>query len=80
MSGSALMRDIDNAIQLIVATINSVDVPVTLKMRLGWDNDSLNAPLLAVKAQEAGIKMIVVHGRTRCQFYDGKADWSAVKE
>ena len=80
MSGSALMRDIDNAIQLIVATINSVDVPVTLKMRLGWDNNSLNAPLLAVKAQEAGIKMIVVHGRTRCQFYDGKADWSAVKE
>lgn len=80
MSGSALMRDIDKAIQLIVATINSVDVPVTLKMRLGWDNNSLNAPLLAVKAQEAGIKMIVVHGRTRCQFYDGKADWSAVKE
>lgn len=80
MSGSALMKDIDNALELIVATINSVDIPVTLKMRLGWNTDNINAPSLAVKAQKAGVKMIVVHGRTRCQFYDGKADWSAVKE
>ena len=80
MSGSALMKDIDNAMELIVATINSVDIPVTLKMRLGWNTDTINAPSLAVKAQKAGVKMIVVHGRTRCQFYDGKADWSAVKE
>ena len=68
MSGSALMKNIDNALELIVATINSVDIPVTLKMRLGWDIDNLNAPSLAVKAQKAGVKMIVVHGRTRCQF------------
>ena len=80
MSGSALMKDIDNAMELIVATINSVDIPVTLKMRLGWNTDTINAPYLAVKAQKAGVQMIVVHGRTRCQFYDGKADWSAVKE
>ena len=80
MSGSALMKDIDNAMELIVATINSVDIPVTLKMRLGWSTDTINAPSLAVKAQKAGVQMIVVHGRTRCQFYDGKADWSAVKE
>jgi nifR3 family TIM-barrel protein len=80
MSGSALMKDIDNAMELIVATINSVDIPVTLKMRLGWNTDTINAPSLAVKAQKAGVQMIVVHGRTRCQFYDGKADWSAVKE
>ena len=80
MSGSALMKDIDNAMELIIATINSVDIPVTLKMRLGWNTDTINAPSLAVKAQKAGVQMIVVHGRTRCQFYDGKADWSAVKE
>ena len=80
MSGSALMKDIDNAMELIVATIDSVDIPVTLKMRLGWNTDTINAPSLAVKAQKAGVQMIVVHGRTRCQFYDGKADWSAVKE
>lgn len=80
LSGSALMKDIDNAMELIVATINSVDIPVTLKMRLGWNTDTINAPSLAVKAQKAGVQMIVVHGRTRCQFYDGKADWSAVKE
>ena len=80
MSGSALMKDIDNAMELIVATIDSVDIPVTLKMRLGWNTDTINAPYLAVKAQKAGVQMIVVHGRTRCQFYNGKADWSAVKE
>jgi nifR3 family TIM-barrel protein len=80
MSGSALMKDIDNAMELIIATINSVDIPVTLKMRLGWNTDTINAPYLAVKAQKAGVQMIVVHGRTRCQFYNGKADWSAVKE
>ena len=60
------------------ATVNAVKVPVTLKMRLGWDTTSLNAPELARRAQNAGVKMITVHGRTRCQFYDGSADWAAV--
>ncbi|PHR56787.1 MAG: tRNA dihydrouridine synthase DusB [Robiginitomaculum sp.] len=79
LSGSALMRDLDHALTLIDATINAVNLPVTLKMRLGWDNDSLNAPELAKRAENAGIQMIVVHGRTRCQFYKGSADWAAVK-
>jgi nifR3 family TIM-barrel protein len=78
LSGSALMRDLDHAMQLIEATIEAVTVPVTLKMRLGWDENSLNAPELAKRAEDAGIQMIVVHGRTRCQFYKGQADWSAV--
>lgn len=78
-SGSALMRDLDHALSLIEATIAAVKVPVTLKMRLGWDNASINAPELARRAQAAGIQMITVHGRTRCQFYDGSADWSAVR-
>jgi nifR3 family TIM-barrel protein len=78
-SGSALMRDLDHALKLIEATIAAVKVPVTLKMRLGWDERSLNAPDLARRAQAAGVQMITVHGRTRCQFYKGAADWSAVR-
>jgi nifR3 family TIM-barrel protein len=77
-SGSALMRDLDHALGLINATVGAVCVPVTLKMRLGWDRASLNAPALARRAEAAGIRMITVHGRTRCQFYDGSADWAAV--
>jgi len=78
-SGSALMRDLDHALALIEATVAAVSVPVTLKMRLGWDDRSRNAPELARRAQAAGIKLITVHGRTRCQFYSGKADWAAVR-
>jgi tRNA-dihydrouridine synthase B len=78
-SGSALMRDLDHALKLIEATIAAVKVPVTLKMRLGWDHHSLNAPELARRAEAAGVQMITVHGRTRCQFYKGEADWSAVR-
>ena len=78
-SGSALMRDLDHALTLIEATIAAVKVPVTLKMRLGWDDRSLNAPELARRAETAGVQMITVHGRTRCQFYKGVADWSAVR-
>src|ERR1035438_6814432 len=72
-SGSALMRDLDHALGLIEATVSAVQVPVTLKMRLGWDTASINAPELARRAEAAGIKLITVHGRTRCQFYDGSA-------
>jgi nifR3 family TIM-barrel protein len=78
-SGSALMRDLDHALTLIEATIGAVRVPVTLKMRLGWDHRSLNAPDLARRAQDAGIQLITVHGRTRCQFYKGEADWTAIR-
>jgi tRNA-dihydrouridine synthase B len=78
-SGSALMRDLDHALKLIEATIAAVKVPVTLKMRLGWDDRSLNAPELARRAEDAGVQMITVHGRTRCQFYKGEADWTAVR-
>jgi tRNA-dihydrouridine synthase B len=78
-SGSALMRDLDHALRLIEATIAAVKVPVTLKMRLGWDDRTLNAPELARRAEAAGVQMITVHGRTRCQFYKGEADWSAVR-
>jgi tRNA-dihydrouridine synthase B len=78
-SGSALMRDLDHALELIEATIGAVKVPVTLKMRLGWDERSLNAPELARRAEAAGVQLITVHGRTRCQFYKGKADWRAVR-
>lgn len=77
-SGSALMRDLDHAMSLVEATIAAVDIPVTLKMRLGWDEENINAPELARRATDAGVQMITVHGRTRCQFYDGQADWSAV--
>jgi tRNA-dihydrouridine synthase B len=78
-SGSALMRDLDHAVRLIEATIEAVNVPVTLKMRLGWDERSLNAPELARRAEAAGVQLISVHGRTRCQFYKGEADWGAVR-
>src|SRR6516225_2629313 len=78
-SGSALMRDLDHALSLIEATIGAVSVPVTLKMRLGWDDRSINAPKLARRAQDAGVRLITVHGRTRCQFYNGRADWAAVR-
>jgi nifR3 family TIM-barrel protein len=78
-SGSALMRDLDHALCLIEATIGAVKVPVTLKMRLGWDDRSINAPELARRAEGAGIRMITVHGRTRCQFYTGTADWAAIR-
>lgn len=77
-SGSALMRDLDHALTLIEAVVGAVSVPVTLKMRLGWDDQSLNAAELAARAQDAGIQMITVHGRTRCQFYKGSADWEKV--
>ena len=79
-SGSALMRDLDHALKLIEATIAAVKVPVTLKMRLGWDDRSRNAPELARRAEAAGVQLISVHGRTRCQFYKGEADWAAVHE
>jgi tRNA-dihydrouridine synthase B len=78
-SGSALMRDLDHALGLIEATVSAVQVPVSLKMRLGWDASSLNAPDLARRAEAAGVKLITVHGRTRCQFYNGTADWIAVR-
>lgn len=78
-AGSALMRNLDHALSLIEATVAAVAVPVTLKMRLGWDAASINASELARRAESAGVRMITVHGRTRCQFYDGSADWSAVR-
>jgi tRNA-dihydrouridine synthase B len=78
-SGSALMRDLDHALRLVSVTVAAVKVPVTLKMRLGWDHGALNAPALARRAEAAGVRMITVHGRTRCQFYTGAADWSAVR-
>jgi nifR3 family TIM-barrel protein len=78
-SGSALMRDLDHALSLIEATVESAQVPVTLKMRLGWDDRSRNAPELARRAEAAGVAMITVHGRTRQQFYKGEADWGAVR-
>lgn len=77
-SGSALMRDLDHALTLIEATVAATARPVTLKMRLGWDETSINAPELARRAEAAGVAMITVHGRTRCQFFDGTADWAAV--
>lgn len=76
--GSALMRNLDHAVSLIDATVNAVSTPVTVKMRLGWDDDSRNAPELARRAEQAGVSMVTVHGRTRCQFYKGRADWSAI--
>jgi tRNA-dihydrouridine synthase B len=77
-AGSALMRDEKLAAQILQETVKAVKIPVTLKMRLGWDDSSLNAPILAKIAEDAGIKMITIHGRTRCQFYKGKADWKAI--
>jgi tRNA-dihydrouridine synthase B len=78
-SGSALMRDLDHALTLIEATVGAVSIPVTLKMRLGWDDRSINSPELARRAENAGIKLVTVHGRTRCQFYKGRANWKAVR-
>ncbi len=80
LSGSALMRDLDQALVLIAAVVRAVAVPVTLKMRLGWDERSRNAAELARGAEAQGVKLITVHGRTRCQFFKGRADWSAVRE
>lgn len=78
-SGSALLKDLDHALTLIDAVVGAVSVPVTLKTRLGWDDDLLNAPLLAKRAEDAGVRMITIHGRTRCQFYKGQADWAAIR-
>ncbi len=78
-SGSALMRTPDLALSLIEAVVNAVSVPVTLKTRLGWDDDCLNAADIARRAEDAGIQMVTIHGRTRCQFYKGRADWAAIR-
>ncbi|MBN8997006.1 MAG: tRNA dihydrouridine synthase DusB [Rhizobiales bacterium] len=78
-SGSALMRDLDHALTLIEATVGATSLPVTLKMRLGWDEKTMNAPELARRAEAAGVRMVTVHGRTRCQFYEGRADWTAIR-
>lgn len=80
LSGSALMRDLDHALTLIDAVVSAVSVPVTLKMRLGWDHQSLNAPDLAKRAEDSGVEAFTVHGRTRQQFYKGRADWRQVKK
>ena len=80
LSGSALMRDLDHAMTLVDAVVEAVSIPVSLKMRMGWDHLSLNAPELAVRAQSAGVAMVTVHGRTRCQFYNGSADWAFIKQ
>lgn len=77
--GSALMRDPDHALALVEAVVGAVSVPVTVKMRLGWDHDHLNAPEIARRAQEAGVAMVTVHGRTRDQLYNGRADWRAIR-
>ena len=77
-AGSALMREPDHALSLIEATVKAVNIPVTVKMRLGWDERSINAPEIAARAECAGVQLITVHGRTRMQFYEGKADWAAI--
>jgi nifR3 family TIM-barrel protein len=79
LSGSALMRTPDHALRLIEAVVGAVGVPVTLKTRLGWDDGMMNAPDIARRAEAAGIRMITIHGRTRCQFYKGSADWAAIR-
>jgi nifR3 family TIM-barrel protein len=79
LAGAALMRDLDDAERLIAAVVEAVQVPVTVKMRLGWDEASLNAPELARRAEQAGARMATVHGRTRAQFYNGRADWAAAR-
>jgi tRNA-dihydrouridine synthase B len=78
MCGSALMREPDHAMRLVEATVNATKLPVTLKMRLGWDEKSLNAPEMARRAEDAGVRMLTIHGRTRSQFFRGVADWSAI--
>ncbi|MGI9482511.1 MAG: tRNA dihydrouridine synthase DusB [Hyphomicrobiales bacterium] len=77
-SGSALMRDLDFAVEIIDAVVDAVSIPVTLKMRLGWDDDTINAPELARRAELSGVQMVTVHGRTRNQFYKGTANWGAI--
>lgn len=79
LAGSALLRDPDHALSLIEAVVSAASVPVTLKTRLGWDADTINAPEVARRAEEAGVALITIHGRTRSQFYNGAADWSAVR-
>jgi tRNA-dihydrouridine synthase B len=79
LAGSALMRDLEHALRIIDAVVAAVVIPVTLKMRLGWDENSLNAAELARRAEQAGVSLVSVHGRTRCQFYNGRADWRAVR-
>lgn len=78
-SGSALMKTPDHALRLIEAVVAAVDVPVTLKTRLGWDDACLNAADIAQRAEAAGVQMITIHGRTRCQFYKGHANWNAIR-
>jgi len=78
-AGSALMRDLSNAAKIIEATVKAVSIPVTLKMRTGWDDNNRNAPELARIAEDVGIKMVTVHGRTRCQMYRGQADWKFIR-
>ncbi|HUZ71586.1 MAG TPA: tRNA dihydrouridine synthase DusB [Stellaceae bacterium] len=78
-AGSALMRDEAHAARILAAVVAAVDLPVTLKMRTGWDEQNRNAPRLARIAEDCGIRMVTVHGRTRCQFYDGRADWAFVR-
>ncbi|MCK0128348.1 tRNA dihydrouridine synthase DusB [Erythrobacter sp. F6033] len=80
LAGSALMRELPLATKLMEATVNAVDVPVTVKMRMGWDHSSLNAPEMARIAEDLGVKMITVHGRTRNQMYKGSADWSFIRK
>ena len=77
-AGAALLRDVDNAVRLIEAAVSAVKIPVTVKMRLGWDDNSIVAPELARRAEAAGVKMVTVHGRTRQQFYKGEANWKAI--
>lgn len=77
-AGSALMREPDHALSLIEATVKAVKVPVTVKMRLGWDETSMNAPYIAARAEAAGVQLVTVHGRTRMQFYEGRANWDAI--
>lgn len=79
LSGSALMRDLDHAERIVAAVVQAVDVPVSLKMRLGWDDGQRNAADLAQRAEGAGVVLVTVHGRTRCQFYEGRADWAAIR-
>jgi tRNA-dihydrouridine synthase B len=78
-AGSALMRDLDHAIRLVRAVVAAVKIPVSLKMRLGWDQAALNAPELGRRAEAEGVAMLTVHGRTRCQFFHGNADWAAIR-
>ncbi|MEX0697379.1 MAG: tRNA dihydrouridine synthase DusB [Dongiaceae bacterium] len=78
-AGSSLMRDETHAARILEATVKAVDLPVTLKMRTGWDDANRNAPRLARIAEDCGIRMVTVHGRTRCQFYDGRSDWAFVR-